>query len=239
MNTLLKYMENNFDNIYKNILEYDESKRVFNYYFTLRVIQVFYSFTNSKNGKRKEGSKYFVGSFGNITSNQVKVMLSDWVLKENRKRKYPFENVVLDSFKRVNNTIFNGEPIYSGEKFNSYIKKRRKIQDISNLKKVRSTLDFLRDKPSENPKDYVIVDGLVIKFSVANVTYRTNRNRVRNKECVVISLQNSNIESYGYNIINSIDSILYRSIKNFNSLKPWRAIELISVEEILSETIKL
>ena len=53
MNTLLKYMENNFDNIYKNILEYDESKRVFNYYFTLRVIQVFYSFTNSKNGKRK------------------------------------------------------------------------------------------------------------------------------------------------------------------------------------------
>ena len=227
MNWLKKVMNKNGVEIKEGINE------IVHCFFSLVTVEVAYSYTNSKNGKRKAGKKYFVGRFSQEQLSNFKPILDDWVLRENQSRKYPFQGVVLESAKVFSRMNFTGEGV-----IRSLMSKDKVLYDLGSLERVTSLKDLLWMKPSDNPKDYVIIDAINIVVSNVVMKYTTARGNEKSREYVVYSLQNttqSDIEK----TLSSEKNIIEGEISSFNKKKPYRAITCVSIDVIDKHVLEL
>lgn len=178
----------------------------------------------------------------------LKNKIIQFIDSENLNRKNKFSNVKLKEFKIIRDFIYlNSSKLHSYS--NKYLKtKNKETYDVESFP-INSLLDFLENKPSNNPKDYIDLSDIYIKIRKGIATYKVQRKVFRKeendyrikentnkKQCLIISIEHGNLSPSAKLI--STDYSIFQSYQERNVRKE-KIRELISFEEISSIELKL
>lgn len=249
-NGILHYLMKN--KLSKDFINETNKKDIFiGYNLKISLIEVTYECTLLS--KKRTYTKYLLDYIPidrntDLINTYLKNKLIEFIDSENLNRKNKFSNVKLKEFKIIRDFIYlNSSKLHSYS--SKYLKTKNKEEYNVESFPINSLLDFLENKPSNNPTDYIDFSNIYIKARKGIANYKVTRKifkkelndyvkkeNISQKECLIISIEHKNLLPSAKLV--STDYSIFQSYQERNIRKE-KIRELISFDEISSIELKL
>lgn len=236
----------------KDFINETNKKDIFiGYNLKISLIEVTYECTLLS--KKRVYTKYLLDYISidrntDLINTYLKNKLIEFINSENLNRKNKFSNIKLKEFKIIRDFIYlNSSKLHSYS--SKHLKTKNKEEYDVELLPINSLLDFLKNKPSNNPKDYIDCSNTYIKIKKGIANYKITRSifkkelndyvtkeNINQKECLILSIEHKNLLDSAKLI--STDYSIFQSYQERNIRKE-KIRELISFNEISSIELKL